>query len=330
LMEIIEEDLKKESINRDILKLVKRVDDELYVIRKLWNMLKEFAKINTIFVLLLSLSAGRVYVFSRDVIEVNPKEVKDRLLKLMRKPSTPSTWEWYGNVKYNGRNPVKVEICFYDRIEIDGEEIGVMAYGGAGDVERKRLIALSKDIQDSLKVLFRTLNLFWDHKVAAEVDSLTGLLVKKVIMSKISEYSKLAARQGVIFSLAMLDIDDFKKINDAYGHIKGDEVLKKVGKIISSAIRNTDLAGRYGGEEFLILMPATDLNTAKKAVERVLENIRSYNWREIGVERVTVSAGVAQVVPNKSVTELIEMADKALYHAKKTGKDRCVAYGGEV
>jgi len=127
----------------------------------------------------------------------------------------------------------------------------------------------------------------------------------------------------------MMDIDDFKKVNDTYGHVTGDEVLKRVGKIISSTIRDTDLAGRYGGEEFLILMPATEIDAAKKAIERVLENIRNYNWKELGIEKVTMSAGVAQAVPGKSVTELIEMADKALYQAKRSGKDRCVAYGGE-
>jgi len=76
-------------------------------------------------------------------------------------------------------------------------------------------------------------------------------------------------------------------------------------------------------------MPATELDAAKKAVERILENVRNYNWQELGIEKVTMSAGVAGTVPNKSVTELIEMADKALYQAKRSGKDRCVAYGGE-
>jgi len=329
LMEVIDEDLRKERINRDILELVKKVDDEVYVIRKLWNMLTNFAEIGVMYILLISPSMGRVYAFSKSMAGVNPKEVRDELLNLLNKPTTPSDWEWYGNVNYHAKDPIKVEFSFYNLIEIDGEEIGVIAYSGLNDAERKKIITLSKDIQDSLKVLFRTLNLFWDYKIAADVDSLTGLLVKKIILLKVEEYAKLATRQRLKFSLAMMDIDDFKKVNDTYGHVTGDEVLKRVGKIISSTIRDTDLAGRYGGEEFLILMPATEIDAAKKAIERVLENIRNYNWKELGIEKVTMSAGVAQAVPGKSVTELIEMADKALYQAKRSGKDRCVAYGGE-
>jgi len=250
LMEVIDEDLRKESINRNILELVKKVDDEVYVIRKFWNMLTDFAKIKVVYILLISPSIGRVYVFSKSAISVDPKEVREKLLNLLKKPTTPSDWEWYGNVNYHGGEAMKVEFSFYNLIEMDGEEIGVIAYGGLDDVEKRKVAALSKDIQDSLKVLFRTLNLFWDYKIAADVDSLTGLLTKKVILLKIEEYSKLATRQKMYFSLAMLDIDDFKKVNDTYGHVTGDEVLKRVGEIISTTIRDTDLAGRYGGEEF--------------------------------------------------------------------------------
>ena len=328
LMEAIDEDLRKEKINRDFLELVGRVDDESYVMRRLWNMFRKFADIKSMFVMLVTPAMGRVYAYSKMLEKVCLNSLKDKLLSLLKKPVTPSDWTWGGNVHPTpeGKSP---EISYYKRIVKNNEEIGVIAFGNMEKEEKRKLITLLKDAESSLAVLLRTLNLFWDYKVAADVDSLTGLLVKKVILSKVEEYRKLSSRQGITFSVAMLDIDDFKKVNDTYGHVKGDEVLRKIGQIIASSVRETDIAGRYGGEEFLIIFPGSDEEEAKTAVERILEEIRSYEWEKLGTGRITMSAGVARAKPGKTVTEIIGMADKALYEAKKQGKDRCLAYKEE-
>ncbi len=327
LLNVIDEELRKEKINRDFLELVERVDDESYVMRRIWNMLLKFVKIESMYVMLVTPSMGRIYAFSARFEPINHLILKEKLLGVLRKPVTPSDWRLGGNVRFSkeGEEPV---LSYHRVIEKREEELGVLAFEGLDKAEKRKLVSLLKDTHGSLSVLFRTMNLFWDYKIAADVDALTGLLVKKVVLSKLEEYTKLLSRQGVIFSVAMLDIDDFKKVNDTYGHVKGDEVLEKIGEIISSTIRETDVAGRYGGEEFLIIFPGSGEDEAKAAVERILEGVRNFDWQSLGVGKLTMSAGVAQAREGMTVTEIIEMADKALYEAKRSGKNRCVIYKG--
>lgn len=129
-------------------------------------------------------------------------------------------------------------------------------------------------------------------------------------------------------SLIILDIDNFKKINDTYGHPRGDEVLKQLAQILEESVRSLDICCRYGGEEFTIILPDTTLEEAKKLAERIREKIE----KEIKIEEksVTVSLGVAAF--NKKCQELeaiIENADKALYRAKREGKNKVVVFGLE-
>ncbi len=137
-----------------------------------------------------------------------------------------------------------------------------------------------------------------------------------------------ARRYGYPLSLIMLDLDNFKQINDRYGHQKGDEVLIKFADVIRKNIRRTDMPVRYGGEEFLILLPHTNLEEAAKVAERIRESFSRVVFRE-GSEafRLTVSAGVASCEPEDCALEnLLHRADKALYQAKREGKNRTVVF----
>ena len=137
-----------------------------------------------------------------------------------------------------------------------------------------------------------------------------------------------ARRYGYPLSLIMLDLDNFKQINDRYGHQKGDEVLIKFADVIRKNIRRTDMPVRYGGEEFLILLPHTNLEEAAKVAERIRESFSKVVFRE-GSEafRLTVSAGVASCEPEDCALEnLLHKADKALYQAKREGKNRTVVF----
>ena len=128
-------------------------------------------------------------------------------------------------------------------------------------------------------------------------------------------------RYGGTFSIIFFDLDRFKEVNDEYGHLVGDEVLKRVAEIVEKANRNADIFARYGGEEFIILAPATDIAGARAHAERLRNDIEHYRFSEIS--HLTCSFGVAEYKPDADdVTSLFKRADTALYNAKKLGRNR--------
>ncbi len=159
-------------------------------------------------------------------------------------------------------------------------------------------------------------------KVSSITDGLTGLYNRTYIDEQFRQFIKESSRYGKPFSIAMFDLDHFKRVNDEYGHNTGDEVLRQVADTFHNLIRETDIAGRYGGEEFLILFPQTDHEEALVVTERIRINIERLEF-EGGPERITVSAGVAQY-GGESAQELLNQADKNLYMAKQRGRNRIV------
>jgi two-component system, cell cycle response regulator len=128
-------------------------------------------------------------------------------------------------------------------------------------------------------------------------------------------------RYGGTFSIIFFDLDRFKEVNDEYGHLVGDEVLKRVAGIVEKANRNADIFARYGGEEFIILAPATDIAGARAHAERLRNDIEHHRFSEIS--HLTCSFGVAEYKPDADdVTSLFKRADTALYNAKKLGRNR--------
>ena len=121
-------------------------------------------------------------------------------------------------------------------------------------------------------------------------------------------------------SLIIFDIDHFKKINDTYGHKVGDEVLKALSKLIKKNIRKIDFAARWGGEEFVILAPETNVEGAKKLAEKLRQAVETYKFPTVG--KVTISLGVAQLEPDEKPEDFIVRADMALYKAKEGGRNR--------
>jgi diguanylate cyclase (GGDEF)-like protein len=123
--------------------------------------------------------------------------------------------------------------------------------------------------------------------------------------------------------LILIDIDDFKQVNDTHGHLMGDNVLKHIGELINQSVREMDLAARYGGEELVIVMPKIELPEAKKVVQRIRQDIARLRVDQLSV---TVSVGVAQSGEKTINSEqLISSADQALYTAKRQGKNQVVA-----
>ena len=138
---------------------------------------------------------------------------------------------------------------------------------------------------------------------------------------------KGAARSGDPLSLILIDLDDFKQLNDHYGHAAGDAVLRQAGEVMNSVVRETDLLARYGGEEFALIAPRTALDGAQKLGEKLRLAIAEAEFRIEGESvQVTVSVGVAELGEGGE-RDLFKRADDALYHAKARGKDCVVADG---
>jgi diguanylate cyclase (GGDEF)-like protein len=164
-------------------------------------------------------------------------------------------------------------------------------------------------------------------RALAERDELTGLLNRRA-MTPLVEHeiaACLSAPEHRPACLAMLDLDHFKAVNDDFGHPAGDEVLCIIAKACAAMLRNGDVLARWGGEEFLLMLPNTTLETAGQCLERLRENLARTAFDSVGPGlQITVSAGVAQILPRDTPQAAIARADQALYRAKNTGRDRVV------
>ncbi|MBI5286676.1 MAG: diguanylate cyclase, partial [Deltaproteobacteria bacterium] len=159
-------------------------------------------------------------------------------------------------------------------------------------------------------------------KDMAITDQLTGTYNHTHFYTRLNEEFDKAVRYQFPFSLIMLDIDDFKRINDTYGHRKGDYILKEVANAIKKAIRKGDILARYGGDEFIILLSNTLLQGALEQAERIRQMVRNHNYNYKGIveEDISISLGVSSL-PHEMVKEpgdLVNLADKALYESKKS------------
>jgi two-component system cell cycle response regulator len=155
-------------------------------------------------------------------------------------------------------------------------------------------------------------------------DALTGLYNKRFILNELENYCRIARRSNRAFSIIMIDIDDFKQINDRYGHLSGDEYLKNLSELIQSSLRDQDIAGRIGGEEFLVILPETAIDGALQLAVRIRKHVEKFvlEHRNCNIQ-TTISAGVCQYENKlKDIKEFLELADQALYEAKRAEKNK--------
>ncbi len=161
----------------------------------------------------------------------------------------------------------------------------------------------------------------------AYTDPLTGLNNRRFFLEEAKRMIEYAKRYKEPMSLIMLDIDNFKKINDEYGHDVGDIVLRELAEIIKKNTRSSDISARFGGEEFVILLPRTNEERAFLVAERIRQNFKRSKVQVDGREvETTVSIGVATLEEEDSIENLIKKADEALYEAKRSGKDKVVVF----
>ena len=178
-----------------------------------------------------------------------------------------------------------------------------------------------------LKLGTKRIMLFSELKEKARIDGLTGLYLKRFFLGKLYSEIEIAKRYNTTFYLMMLDIDHFKNINDTYGHLVGDDVLKATATTISSSVRRGDIVGRYGGEEFIVMLPSVTQAKVVDIAEKIRKSIKNINFKD-GKKTfsVTISIGISKYDKSNDIDTLIGNADKALYKAKNSGRDNIIVY----
>lgn len=173
-----------------------------------------------------------------------------------------------------------------------------------------------------------------DMRLMASVDALTGLSNRRSFNEVIEKESHRSLRYRLPLSLILIDIDFFKAYNDTNGHLKGDYLLRDFAAILRKMVREEDTVARYGGEEFAIILPHTTADNAYAAAEKIRRRVEETEFQDMDSQpsgRITISLGVADTDGSiEDYQELIEMADKALYRAKETGRNRSVMYSPEL
>lgn len=180
-------------------------------------------------------------------------------------------------------------------------------------------------ISDRYQLMLQDLNIAL--KEASTHDPLTGLANRRLIIERLKQEDERAARRGPGYTVALIDADHFKRINDEHGHDGGDQVLVGLAQILKSCTRGGDLCGRWGGEEFLTLLTDADAASAQAVAERMLAGVRRLALpMGDAMPQVTVSIGLTEHRPGEGYFETIRRADSALLEAKRGGKDKWVLH----
>jgi diguanylate cyclase (GGDEF)-like protein len=181
------------------------------------------------------------------------------------------------------------------------------------------LSAENEQLKTELVNMVRSLDL------ASRVDGMTGLANRRDIMEKIDREATRSQRHKHPFTIMLINVDDFKKVNDTHGYNAGDDVLVELARVLRGCVRNEDICARWGGDEFLFLLPETNVESSLPVASKVLEAITMTEFKanKPGIH-VTVSIGVCEHVPAQSVHETISLVHQALLNAKRGGKNRYI------
>jgi diguanylate cyclase len=185
------------------------------------------------------------------------------------------------------------------------------------------MILVGKQIQN-LRQLLRATRYQLEHYEEKSVrDELTGLYNRRQLQSELEQAKLQADSRGIPFTICLIDIDKFKEINDNNGHLVGDTILKEFSRVARDSIRDTDVLGRYGGDEFMQILPDTDIKGAVMHAERLRVYAHFLDFQKILEQKhISLSIGVAQYRRGEKITDVISRADSALYKAKQLGRNR--------
>jgi diguanylate cyclase (GGDEF)-like protein len=256
-----------------------------------------------------------------DFLVKSAMEGKDPLTVLERKDTEAIS-------ALNGEGIVFIAIM---PIRFNDKSVGVLAVAHraevAFEIEQASLFSL---ISNNVSLIVEKLVILEELESLATTDSLTGLYNTRYFYKILESEVTRTERYGLPFSLILFDIDNFKAINDNFGHQAGDAALQIVARALTDSSRRTDTVARYGGEEFIVLMPNTPKSEAEHLALRLKEAVEKAEYPGLGRAPITLSGGVAACPRDASTaTELLNAADMAMYRAKRTGKNKVVLYEPE-
>ncbi|WP_051241314.1 GGDEF domain-containing protein [Vibrio litoralis] len=185
---------------------------------------------------------------------------------------------------------------------------------------RKRVLKMAAHAEN-LNQLNKDLETKYSEvSLIATKDELTGACNRRAIREWLDNLARRVRWGSSRLSMIYVDLDHFKAVNDTFGHNVGDQVLREFAELVYGKLREDDRLVRWGGEEFIIFCPNSDIEGASQVAERIRSTVESYQWPEVGI--LTCSFGVTEMAPGEGVTEMIARADEALYHAKRNGRNR--------
>jgi diguanylate cyclase (GGDEF)-like protein len=186
----------------------------------------------------------------------------------------------------------------------------------------QKIVRISDHYQEMLRELNDAL------KIASTQDPLTGLPNRRLMLERLNSEAALSDRQGTTFSIALIDIDYFKQINDSFGHDVGDTVLVEMASALTTGLRAYDICARWGGEEFMVLLPETPGDIAIEIARRLQVAVAVASYDKLpATTRPTISAGLAERPPATPIADTMKRADQALYRAKNAGRNSIVLAG---
>ena len=295
---------------KNIAKIIETQYELNYIVPIIGEMLDRFIKDHLIYVFLKQ---------KDDFVLVWPKACKDERIYDIIAKLTPDTEYLLTNNDKIGAFLLKSE---------DGDIIGCIVARSTLDALSKRDISYLEQLTRQSAITINRANSYSKILQYATIDALTNLNNRRQFEIRLKQEIATTKRQKNSLCAMMIDIDFFKKVNDTYGHSSGDAVLRNVASVIKSALRESDIPSRYGGEEFAILLPYTNLKEAQIVGERLRKSVESTpiiindDDSETKSIKVTISMGLAEFNNTETGEELFGRADKALYNAKETGRNR--------
>jgi diguanylate cyclase (GGDEF)-like protein/PAS domain S-box-containing protein len=218
-------------------------------------------------------------------------------------------------------------------LTVQGKALGVLCLIDGSTQKGKHQLShlqLAVTVGETIKLSLSNLKLREELRHQAFHDPLTGLFNRRYLDETLPRELQMAQRREAPLCVVMLDIDYFKQFNDSYGHGAGDSIIREFGRILREHLRKSDISCRYGGDEFVLILPDSSIADTQERVEQIrkfLKGLQQIHYGEEAFDRITLSAGIAYM-PEHGTTEneLLQAADQALYAAKKAGRDRIVIY----